>query len=155
MFQNQKRTASSPDEMPFRLICAPLPYLPCIFKANMHISQANLFEAEWCPVGHLRADIIALPHRLHRTFSKGFCPHLLLNREEVRMWLTAGTLGPDAEFKAGCATVHPRELVGKFFNAQCLCFFLCKQEDSSTSLGCWRIKGLNTYKMLRIVPCTH
>lgn len=63
-------------------LCSP-PYLPCIFKANMHISQANLFEAEWCPVGHLRADIIALPHRLHRTFSKGFCPHLLLNREEV------------------------------------------------------------------------
>ena len=83
MFQNRKRTASSPDEMPFRLICAPLPNLTCIFKDNMHISQANLFEAEWCPAGHLRADIIALPHRLHRTFSKGFCPHLLLNREAV------------------------------------------------------------------------
>lgn len=83
MFQNQKRTASSPDEMPFRFICAPLPNLPCILKVNMHISQANLLEAEWCPAGHLPAGIVALPHCLHRTFSKGFCPHLLLNREAV------------------------------------------------------------------------
>ena len=75
MFQNQKRTASSPAEMPFRLVSASLPNLPWLLKANMPISWANLFEAELYPAGHLTTDIVALSYHLHRTFSKGYSPH--------------------------------------------------------------------------------
>ena len=120
-------------------------HLPCVHKNDIYVNPV-VQEPGWQaqPACNLRAGGGVTRSR--------HC--LALGMGALRGIITAGTLGPDAEFKAGCAIVHPRELVGKFFSSQCLCFLLCKQEDSSASLGCWRIKGLNTYKMLRIVPCT-
>ena len=139
MFQNPKRTASSPDEMLFRLVSTSLPNLPGLLKASMPFSRANLSEAERCPAGHLPADIVARSHRLNATFSEDPHPHLLCKQGgSTSQCLIAWTLKPDAEFKAGLATVYLGGPVGRFLNPLCLSFPLCKTGEWWCFAGLWK-----------------